>query len=49
MSKKMKYMAEDEREIAQFGVFKPGDVVDYDEKLHKTGLFNVIKKKEGDK
>jgi hypothetical protein len=51
VAKKMKYIGEEEREIPQFGVFKPGDEVDFDESLHNTGLFDVIekKKKEGDK
>jgi hypothetical protein len=50
MPKKMKYIGEEEREVPQYGVFKPGDVVDFDENLHKTGLFSVVNsKKEGDK
>ncbi len=48
MTKKMKYIGEEEREVPQYGVYKPGDVVEYDESLHNTGLFRVIKKKEGD-
>jgi hypothetical protein len=52
-SKKMKYIGQEEREIAQFGVFKPGDVVEYDESLHDTGLFRVVRsskeQKEGEK
>lgn len=47
--KKMKYIGEEEREVPQYGVYKPGDVVDYEESLHDTGLFRVIKnRKEGD-
>jgi hypothetical protein len=50
--KKMKYIGEEEREVPGCGVFRPGDVVDFDERLHATGLFSVIenktKAKEGD-
>jgi hypothetical protein len=50
MAKKMKYIGEEPREIPQYGVFKPGDEVEYNETLFNTGLFDVIsKKKEGDK
>lgn len=52
MSQKMKFIGEEERIVPQHGIFRPGDVVDYDESLHLTGLFlveKVEKKKEGDK
>jgi hypothetical protein len=53
MPKRMKYIGEGPREIPQFGVFKPGDEVEYDKTLHDTGLFDVEKEKkkekEGDK
>lgn len=51
MPKKMEYIREEEREVPGYGVYKPGDVVPYDEDLHSTGLFHVIerKEKEGDK
>lgn len=47
----MKYTGKEEREIAKFGVYKPGDVVNFNESLLQTGLFTVEKKKneEGDK
>lgn len=46
----MEYIGEDERVITQYGLFKPGDVVDYDKSLHSTGFFRVEdKKKDGDK
>jgi hypothetical protein len=47
----MKYIGDEERIVPQYGVFKPGDVVDYDESLHSTGLFSVNKqpqKKDGE-
>lgn len=47
----MKYIGQEEREVPGFGVYKPGDEVDFDETLHATGLFDVIdkrKRKEGD-
>lgn len=37
---KLVYIGEDEREIPQFGVYKPGDVVDFNETLLSTGLFS---------
>jgi hypothetical protein len=53
LSKTMKYSGEEEREIPRYGVFKPGDVVEYNESLHGTGLFRVGSKKndkkDGDK
>lgn len=48
----MKYIGEEERIVPQHGLFKPGDVVDYNQSLHSTGLFRLedkIKKKDGDK
>lgn len=48
----MKYTEKSEREIPRFGVFKPGDEVEYEETLFNTGLFELDKtkkKKEGDK
>lgn len=53
MSKKLEYIGEEEREIPGHGVYKPGDVVDFDKTLHATGLFDEVgkksKEKEGDK
>jgi hypothetical protein len=49
LSKKMEYTGENEREFPRFGVFKPGDEVEYDETLFNTGLFRVIKEKKKDK
>jgi hypothetical protein len=50
LTKKLVYIHEEEREIPGYGVYKTGDVVDYDETLIATGLFEVKeKKKEGDK
>jgi hypothetical protein len=53
VAKKMRYIGEEEREIPQHGLFKPGDEVEYNETLHDTGLFDVLKdkkkEKEGDK
>jgi hypothetical protein len=49
MSKQLKYKGEEPREFPQFGLYKPGDVVEYSEALKRTGLFSVIKsKKEGE-
>lgn len=52
MAQKMKYIGHEEREVPGFGVYNPGDVVDFDETLRATGLFDVIeqksKKKDGD-
>lgn len=51
MTQKMKFIGEEERIVPQHGVFKPGDVVDYNKSLHLTGLFHVNKiekKEEGD-
>lgn len=47
----MKYTGKEERIVPQHGVFKPGDVVDYNKSLHGTGLFTVEEKnkKAGDK
>jgi hypothetical protein len=50
--KMMKYIGEEPRSVPQIGVFKPGDEVEFNETLHNTGLFDVMKetkKKEGDK
>jgi hypothetical protein len=51
-SKKMKYIGQEEREIVQYGVYKPGDVVEYNEVLLQTGLFRIVRstkdQKEGD-
>jgi hypothetical protein len=45
----MKYISEEEREIPQYGVFKPGEVVDFNESLHDTGLFDVVKTRKSNK
>jgi hypothetical protein len=39
---KLVYIGEDEKEIPQYGVYKPGDQVDFDETLLSTGLFSEI-------
>jgi hypothetical protein len=49
LSKKITYIGDEEREIPQHGLYKPGDVVDFDETLHATGLFDVIEKKSKEK
>jgi hypothetical protein len=46
MKKKLVYKGENEKEIPRFGVFKPGDEVDFDESLLSTGLFSEKKKNE---
>jgi hypothetical protein len=47
--KKLKFKGEEPREFPQFGLYKPGDVVEYSETLKQTGLFTVVKsKKEGE-
>lgn len=52
MARKMTYTGDEEREVPGFGVYKPGDEVDFNETLIATGLFVVIepklKKKEGE-
>lgn len=47
----MTYKHQEKREIPGYGVFKPGDTVEYDEILFKSGLFDKkdTKKKTGDK
>lgn len=37
--KKLIYTGEEERIFPQYGVFKPGDEVDFNESLLSTGLF----------
>jgi hypothetical protein len=37
---KLIYIGEEEKEIVNFGVYKPGDEVDFDEILLSTGLFS---------
>lgn len=37
---KLVYIGEDEKEIPQYGVYKPGDEVEFDETLLSTGLFS---------
>lgn len=52
---KMKYKGTEEREIPGYGLYKPGEVVEYDDTLLSTGLFEgipekkMIVEKEGDK
>ncbi|WP_156107902.1 hypothetical protein [Bacillus sp. UNC322MFChir4.1] len=53
MTKKMKYIGEEERVIPQHGVYKPGDEVDFNETLYATGLFvekkhRNVEKKDGE-
>ena len=45
----MKYVGSQEREFPRYGVFKPGEAVDYDENLLKTGFFDEIKTKSSQK
>jgi hypothetical protein len=48
---KMKYNGTEERQVPGYGLYKPGDEVEYEETLFNTGLFDSIKeskKKEGD-
>ncbi|MFC4768741.1 hypothetical protein [Effusibacillus consociatus] len=49
MTKKMTFIGDEEREIPGYGVFKPGDVVDFNKSLHESGLFDVIEKKSKEK
>jgi hypothetical protein len=35
----MKYIGEVEKEIVGFGVYKPGEVVEFNSTLFETGLF----------
>jgi hypothetical protein len=37
---KLIYIGKEEKEIVNFGVYKPGDEVDFDETLLSTGLFS---------
>jgi hypothetical protein len=37
---KLVYIGEVEKEIPQFGVYKPGDEVEFNETLLSTGLFS---------
>lgn len=52
MTRKMKCIADEEREVPQHGVFKPGDEVPFNKELFSTGLFREKLKrkyeKEGD-
>lgn len=43
----MKYIGEDEREFPNYGVFKPGDEVEFNETLFSTGLFLKTDEKVG--
>lgn len=47
--KKLKYIGEEERNFPRFGVFKPGDLVEFNETLLSTGFFVEIDKKDGEK
>jgi hypothetical protein len=48
--KKIMYIGEGERIIPQYGQFKPGDEVEFNETLLSTGLFSEInEKKAGEK
>lgn len=38
----MRFKLDQEREVPGLGLFKPGNVVDYDEKLFKTRLFEMV-------
>jgi hypothetical protein len=44
---KLVYIGEEEREIVNFGVYKPGDEVDFNETLLSTGLFVEKNEKVG--
>ena len=39
----MKFIGDCEREFPGFGVFKPGDVIEFDETLFATGFFEDVK------
>lgn len=39
----IKYIGEEERIFPRHGVYKPGDIVDFNEELMSTGLFIEIK------
>jgi hypothetical protein len=45
----MKCIASEPREVPGFGVFEPGQVVDYDETLFASGIFEKVEsdKKKG--
>jgi hypothetical protein len=45
--KKIKYIGEEERIFPQYGQFKPGDEVEFNETLLSTGLFVEKNKEEG--
>lgn len=45
----MKYIGEEEREFPQHGVFKPGEVVDFNKSLHSTGFFDEVKTRKSNK
>lgn len=49
MTKKITYIGDEPREIPGYGVYKPGDELEYNETLHDTGLFRVIEKKSARK
>ncbi|MDF2791310.1 MAG: hypothetical protein K0S80_4412 [Neobacillus sp.] len=48
-NKKLVYIGKEERIIPQFGQFKPGDEVDFNESLLSTGLFKEKNEKDGEK
>ena len=43
----MIYIGEIEKEIVGFGVFKPGDKIEFDETLFATGLFSMKEDNKG--
>jgi hypothetical protein len=43
---KMKYVGEEERFFPNYGVFKPGDEVEFNETLLSTGFFVELKNKK---
>ncbi len=46
--KKLIFTGEYEKIIPNFGVYKPGDEVDFDKSLLETGLFREKTEKDGD-
>lgn len=45
----MKYIGDEEREIPQYGVYKPGDEVEFNKTLLSTGLFREMKNSKTEK
>jgi hypothetical protein len=45
----MEYVGDEPRVVPQFGLYQPGDVVNFDETLYNTGLFRVKENKQDKK